>query len=333
MEKTAYKSPWAPVGDKINLTWDYMSAAKKDMSAYVAIPGLNVISPTWFSLSDTEGNIHNIASKVYVEWAHSQGLQVWALCSNGFDPDLTQPFLRSYELRKKFIQQLLVFADTYGFDGINLDFENIYLADKDYLTQFVREMVPYMHEQGLTVSMDVTIRSLSENWSMVYDRVALSEAMDYMAVMTYDEHWELTKDPGSVASLPWVESGVTRILEQIPKEKLLLGIPFYTRLWKLETAADGKVTISTQTLSMPIAQKWLVNRGIQTVLDEESGQNYGEYTNGNITQKIWMEDEYSIRERVKLAREFELAGVASWRKGFETPDIWTAIEEELTKMP
>jgi len=332
-KETVSATPWKPVGGKINLTWDYMSAAKNDMSKYTAIPGLNVISPTWFSLADKQGSINNLGSVAYVKWAHEQGLQVWALCSNGFDPELTTPVLRSYELRKKFIQQLLVFADSYGFDGINLDFENINYTDKDYLTQFVRELTPYMHEQGLTVSMDMTVRSANENWSMVYDRVALAKTLDYVAVMTYDEHWRLSPESGSVASLPWVEEGVARMLEQIPKEKLLLGVPFYTRLWTETTQADGTVKVTSEALSMAAAKKWINGRNIQLVQDDTTGQNYGTFTDGVKTYKIWVEDEYSMRQRIRLVKKYSLPGVASWRKGFEESVIWDVIKEELARMP
>ena len=331
--ETVSVAPWKPVGGKINLTWDYMSVVKNDMSKYTPVAGLNVISPTWFSLEDAEGTIKNLGSIAYVQWAHKQGLQVWALCSNGFDPEITTPLLRSYEMRKKFIQQLLIFAKTYGFDGINLDFENIAYADKDYLTQFVRELTPYMHEQGLTVSMDVTIRSASENWSMVYDRVALGKVLDYMAVMAYDEHYGAVSGAGSVASLPWVKNGVARMLEQVPKEKLLLGVPFYTRLWTKTTQTDGTVKVAAEALSMAAAQKWIKSKNISLVKDSETGQNYGTYVDGTKTYEIWVEDEYSMRQRVSLVKEYSLAGIASWRKGFEESVIWDIIKEELTRMP
>lgn len=332
-EEIKSKTPWSPLGGKINLTWDYMSKPINDMGKYVKIPGLNVISPTWFSLEDSEGTIKNSGSIPYMTWAKKEGLQIWPLFSNNFDPKITTPVLRSFDLRKKVIQQLLIFAETYDFEGINIDFENVEYADKDFLTQFIRELTPYMHEQDLTVSIDVTIRSTNPSMSMVFDRPALAKIVDYMAVMTYDEHWSTSPESGSVASLPWVKDGLTRILEQIPKEKLLLGVPFYTRVWEETKQADGTIKVTSKALSMSSVVTLLKEKNVQPSLDSTTGQNFGTYTEGNKTFKVWIEDEYSMRQRISLVKEYGLAGVASWRKGFEEPAIWDVIKDELSKMP
>lgn len=325
--------PWRPLGGKINMTWDYMSKPKNDMSGYKTIPGLNVISPTWFRMTDAQGNIENLASVPYMDWARKEGLQVWALFSNNFDPDITTPMLRSFEIRRKVIDQLLVLAELYDFTGINIDFENIYLADKDFLSQFIRELTPYMHEQNLTVSIDVTVRSTNPNWSMVYDREAIGKVVDYMAVMTYDEHWSTSPEAGSVASLPWVRDGIKRIMEQVPNDKLLLGVPFYTRLWKEVSETDGKVKISSSAITIPAAARLLGTKNLAASPDEATGQNYCSYIEDDVTYKIWIEDEYSMRQRVRLVKEYDLPGIASWRKGFESDAIWEAIKEELNSMP
>lgn len=331
--KENLRIPWRPLGGKINLTWDYMSKTKTDMSRYKTIPGLNVISPTWFSMTDGDGNIENLASIPYMNWARSEGLQVWALFSNSYDPLITSPMLRSFEIRKKVIVQLLVFAELYGFNGINIDFENIDYDDRDYFSQFIRELTPYMHEQNITVSIDVTVRSTNPNWSMVYDREAIGKVVDYMAVMTYDEHWGSSPEAGSVASLPWVKDGVERILEQVPNEKLLLGVPFYTRLWKETPNADGTVEISSSAITIPATADLIETKGLVPKPDESTGQNYCAYTEAGVTYKIWIEDDYSMRQRISLVKEYDLPGVASWRKGYETETIWETIKEELTRMP
>ncbi|MHB1485574.1 MAG: glycosyl hydrolase family 18 protein [Saccharofermentanales bacterium] len=325
--------PWRPLGGKINLTWDYMSRAKTDMSAYKPIPGLNVISPTWFKMTDGEGNIENIASLPYMEWARQEGLQVWALFSNSFDPEITTTMLRSFETRKKVINQLLVLSELYGFTGINIDFENIDFGDRDYFSQFMRELAPYMHEQNLTVSIDVTVRSTNPNWSMCYDREAIGKVVDYMAVMTYDEHWSTSPEAGSVASLPWVKDGIERIIEQVPSEKLLLGVPFYARLWKETPNSDGTVKVSSSAITIPACANLLKTKNLTATLDADSGQNYCSYVENGITYKIWLEDEFSMRQRVRIVNEYGLPGVASWRKGFDTPGIWEAIKDELQRMP
>ena len=325
--------PWKPMGSKINLTWDYISRPRYDMSNYSPIPGLNVISPTWFHLADGQGSIINHGSLPYMEWAHNEGLQVWALFSNSFDPEITSEMLRNSDNRKNVINQLVVLAKLFSLDGINLDFENVYYEDKDFLTQFLRELTPILHEQGLTVSIDVTIRSTSPNWSMFYDRPAISKIVDYIAVMTYDEHWRTSPIAGSVASLPWVEDGLIRMLEQVPNHKLLLGVPFYTRVWEEEIMSDGSISVSSRALSMANAEELLNTNNAIVELDETAGQLLGIYQVNNTTYKIWLEDEFSMKQRIALVRKYDLAGVASWRRGFEKPHIWDIILEELTKKP
>jgi spore germination protein YaaH len=326
--------PWKPLGGKINLTWEQVVQKTPKMTNVGPMPGVNVVSPTWFHLLDGEGRLTNNADPAYVRWAHERGYQVWALFSNGFDPQRTAAALSSYDKRMSIIKQLLSFAQMYQLQGINIDFENVYLADRDKLTQFVREMVPLLHEQGLVVSIDVTTKSNSETWSMFYDRRALAEVVDYMMVMTYDEHWAASPVAGSVASLPWVERGIVRIMEEdgVPASKLVLGIPFYTRIWT-EQWQDGKLKVSSQAVVMEKVKQIMATQKLTPVFSQEAGQHYVEYQENEQTKKIWIEDEVSIRARVELVKKYDLAGVAAWRRGYETPDIWTVIKESLEKRP
>jgi len=325
-----FSPPWRPLGEKINLTWDQIYSTRQDMSAYTSLPGVNVISPTWFHIADAEGNITSYGSKAYVDWAHSEGLQVWALFSNNFDSEMTSVILRNFELRKKVITQIMVLSELLGIDGVNIDFEDVNYADQEYLTQFVREITPMLRELGLTVSMDVTIRSSSPNWSMVYDRPELSKIVDYMAVMTYDEHWASSPVAGSVASIPWVRLGVERILEQIPPHKLLLGVPFYSRVWEEETLENGEIRVRSSAYSMSRIKTIIEENQAEVVFDETTGQNYAEYMKDGKRYRIWIEDEISMRSRIKMVHEFNLAGLASWSRGFEEPHIWDVILEELS---
>ena len=329
-EEKFFSPPFRPVGEKINLTWDPMYFTRQDMSSYSSVPGLNVISPTWFHIADEEGNITNYGSKEYVDWAHSEGLQVWALFSNSFDPDMTSVILRNFELRKKVITQIMLLSELLKIDGINIDFEDVNYDDREYLTQFVREITPMLRELGLTVSMDVTIRSSSPNWSMVYDRPELSKVLDYIAVMTYDEFWASSPVSGSVASIPWVKAGVEHILEQIPPHKLLLGVPFYARVWEEETSENGEVKVTSSAYSMKGIKEIISENRAEVFFDESTGQNYAEYEKDGKLYRIWIEDEVSVRSRIKIVHEYNLAGVASWRKGFEEPEIWNVILEELS---
>jgi len=322
---------WKPVGGKINLVWEHVVNRNPDVSGIGAMTGLSVVSPTWFELKDAQATLDNKADPAYVAWAHQRGYQVWGLVSNGFNPDWTKAVLASYELREKLIAQILHYARLYDLDGINLDFENVYLDDKERLVQFVRELTPYLHEQGLTVSMDVTIKSSSDRWSRFYDRAALAEIVDYIAVMTYDEHWASSPKAGSVASLPWTEAGLRGVLEEVPNKKLLLGIPFYTRLWKEAKQPDGSVKVTSKALSMMRAQEWIRERSLTPRLDVASGQLFVSYKDpaDGAVYKMWLEDATSIRKRIALVHKYQLAGVASWRRGFELPEIWTSIEEGL----
>ncbi|OEF96641.1 hypothetical protein BHF68_07430 [Desulfuribacillus alkaliarsenatis] len=326
--------PWKPLGGKINLTWEHVHRATPNPADIPLMPGVNVISPTWFYLKDADGNVSGSKASIdYVDWAHDQGIHVWALYDNQFDPDLTGEFLRNPEARKRSIRQLLGYAELYKLDGINIDFENVYYEDKDYLTQYVRELTPYLREQGLVVSIDVTILSSSPNWSMVYDRVAYADTVDYVMVMTYDEHWGSSPVAGSVASLPWVERGLQGVLQQVPKDKLILGVPFYTRVWKEEAQAVGSIKVSSRAVSMQLAWNIIEENNATVTFDDKAMQYYAEYFDGNDRYRIWLETVESMEERVKLVRKYDLAGIASWRRGFELPEIWETIQTFLEKQP
>ncbi len=324
-------APWKPLGEKISLVWEHVTGRNPDTAEIPELQGLHVVSPTWFELIDNQANLGNKADLGYVKWAHARGYQVWGLVSNGFNPDFTHALLSDFRLREKFIGQVLQYAQMYELNGINLDFENVYLKDKELLVQFVRELTPYLHEQKLTVSMDVTVKSESDRWSRFYDRAALAGIVDYVAVMTYDEHWASSPEAGSVASLPWTEAGLKGALEEIPKKKLLLGIPFYTRLWKEEKQADGSIKVTSKAYSMPKIEKWLNERQVKPVLDAKTGQMYASYVDpkDGATYKVWLEDQNSIKRRIQLVHQYDLAGIAAWRRGFESPDIWATIKDSL----
>jgi len=327
--------PWPANGRKINLTWEAVYQVPADPSKIGPMPGVNVVSPTWFELKDGSGAIRSKADPAYVSWAHKRGYQVWALWSNGFDPDRTTEALSTYATRLKMIRQLLVYAETYNLQGINIDFENVYTKDKENLVQFVREFVPLAHEQGLVVSIDVTPKSNSEMWSAFLDRKALGKVVDYMIVMTYDEHWASSPKAGSVSSLPWVERSIKRILEEdgVPPSKLIMGIPLYTRVWTEKKKADGSVEVSSRALGMEAIEKLIRERGLKRTYDDSTGQNYVEYETEEGRHRIWIEDETSIKARAELARKYKLAGVATWQRGFQKPEIWQVLHDTLEARP
>lgn len=323
-------APWKPARGKINMVWDYIGGKTPDMSG-ISIKGLDVISPTWFSLVDEEGNIDNKGDINYVRWAHNNGYKVWALIDNSFNPDITSTVLNNTELREKVINQILVYAGLYNLDGINIDFENVYLEDRDALTQFVRELAPILREQGLVISIDVTVKSLSENWSLCYDRKNLGQAVDYMILMAYDEHWAGSPVSGSVASIGWVERGIRSLLEEVPAHKVILGLPFYTREWQERLLEGGKLEVKSKALSMASAQQHIRENKADVVWKEEYGQHFATYTKGEYTFKVWLEDERSIDLKSSLIKKYNLAGAASWRRGFEEPEIWEVLYNNLEK--
>lgn len=317
-------------GKKINMVWEAVYQNDIDVKKIPKMAGVNVVSPTWFELKNQNGDIRSKADAKYVKWAHKNKMQVWGLFSNAFDPDLTHEVLKDYNKRRHVIKQIVTYAETYELDGINIDFENVYLKDKEALVQFVRELTPYLHKQGLVVSLDVTIHSTSEMWSMFYDRKTLAEIVDYIAVMTYDEHPAASEVAGSVASLPWVESGLKGLLEEVPADKLLLGIPFYTRVW-----TETENGLRSDTLAMNDTSAFLKKHGIKSKWDEVTQQNYATYYDEekDSIRKVWLEDEQSLMKRLELVEDYNLAGIASWQRGFADNKLWKKLDQKLQNAP
>ncbi|WP_274649152.1 glycosyl hydrolase family 18 protein [Paenibacillus humicola] len=326
---------WKLIGSKINMTWEAVYQKTPTPAQIGSLPGVNVVSPTWFELIDNAGHLQSKADMTYVNWAHSQGKQVWAVVSNGFEPDRTTAALASETTRFQMIQQILAFAEMYHLQGINLDFENVKTSDKDHFVQFVRELTPLLHEQGLVVSIDVTPKSGSELWSKFLDRAALGQVVDYMMLMAYDEHWASSPTAGSVASLPWVEQSLNRILQEdlVPPAKLVLGMPLYTRVWTEKKDASGAVKVSSKALGMDAVAQIIKDRNLKPAYDAKSGQHYVEYTVNGALQRIWIEDGFSIQARIAIAKKYGLAGVATWQRAFQTDSIWNVIQQSLTKFP
>lgn len=332
-EKSTPDTAWRPMGKKVAMVWEQVVNKTPNTANIGPMPGLQVVSPTWFEVVDEKGTLANKADPAYVKWAHARGYKVWGLVSNGFNPDYTKAFLADFRLREKLIVQILHYANLYDLDGINLDFENVYLDEKEPLVQFVRELTPYLHEQGLTVSMDVTVKSTSERWSMFYDRQALGSVVDYIVIMAYDEHGGSSPVAGSVASFPWTEKGLQGVLEEVPTDKVILAVPFYTRLWKETKQADGSVKVTSKALSMSGAENWLNEKKLTPELDEQTGQYFVQYVDKTegATYKMWLEGEDSLLKRIELIHRYNLAGLAGWRRGLEKDDTWSKIDKSLQR--
>jgi len=317
-------SPEPPEG-RLCLVWEHVSVRTPDPADIGEMPGLQVISPTWFHVMNSNADVSNLGDRVYVDWAHERGYQVWGLVTNGFDRNRTRNFLPDPDKRERIIRQLLIYARLYHLDGLNMDFENMYLSEKDDYAALCRELAPLAREQGLALSADVTFLSSSEIWSRCFDRPALAEVCDYIMVMGYDEHTAGSPVSGPVGSLPWVERGLERVLEQVPAEKLILGVPFYTRLWEERPGSRPGVT----TYSMQGVRDLVDEKGLVPTWDPSAGQYYITYEEGGLRYRLWIEDETSMAARLELIEKYGLAGVAAWRRGFEVPEIWELMERQL----
>lgn len=318
----------------INLTWEAVYSNNPDVSKIQDMPGLNVISPTWFYLLNEEGDVGNSASLDYVKWAKSKKYQVWGLFSNSFEPERTHVALKDYQTRQKIIRQLFQYANMYQLDGLNIDFENVNVEDRDLVTQFVKELTVQMHQAGLIVSMDITFISSSGNWSQFYDREKLAHIVDYLIVMAYDEHWGNSPVAGSVASLPWVEDNLKKLLEVIPNERLILGVPTYTRIWKEQTTPDGNIEVSSKAYNMDDANQWIKDHGLTVTYDEKTGQDYAEYYDEKekALYKVWLENGKSLQKRSSLVHQYQLAGMASWNRSFANENAWKTIQQSLQQI-
>lgn len=314
---------------KLALGWHqvYSTRANQNIQNLVSIAnGLDVISPTWFRLKGTDGNVSSLADINYVRWAHDQGYQVWALFSNlgpGYKRSMSHEVLSSTKKRTEVIKQLLAYADLYELDGINIDIENLSSDTGVYYVQFVKELAIYGKQQGLIMSVDVPV---PRPWSAFYNRGEIAKYVDYIMVMSYDEHWSTSPESGSVASYNFVEDSVVQMLHEVPYGKLVLGVPFYTRLWK-EEMVDGKLKVTNETYRMNSGLKHLQENNANIVWDDEVKQYYGEYNVGDIVYKMWREDERSIREKLNIANQYNLPGVAAWSFAFENAETWDVINE------
>lgn len=308
---------------KVNMVWHQVTST--DANAYFAdatanMTGVNVISPTWFYLTDTSGNIASIASADYVSQAHEKGLQVWGLIDNFTQEVSTTETLSSTAARQNIISQLIQAAQDVGMDGINVDFESLSEDVGTHFLEFLRELSIECHKNNLVLSVD---NPVPEDFTSHYDRAEQGRVVDYVIIMGYDEHY-VGSEAGSVASLPWVEQGIQDTLDEVPAKRVINAIPFYTRLWR---TTGGNVT--SEAIGMDQAQQTIADNNVETYWDKTTSQNYGKYDIDNSTYQIWLEDAQSVAEKVKLVSKYDLAGVSAWKLGFENSGIWQVISDNL----
>lgn len=321
--------------EPINLMWHQVlgSSANDQVSTLLAeSKGVNVICPTWFKLKDNKGNLSSLASSSYVDYCHSQGVKVWGLVKNmdldSEDIDINY-ILTHTSTRQNLVNQIIAQALQYNLDGINIDFEQLSESEiGDAYIQFLRELSIKCENNDLVLSTSVYVPA---SYNTVYKYGEQSDFVDYIALMAYDQHWGQSSGEGSVASLDWVEESVKNTLaEGVPAEQIVLGMPFYTKLWKLtpttdEDSEEQSYMIAYENLGMTTAKNWMLNNISEPIWLEDAGQWYGEITKNGIIYKMWLEDSSSIEQRLKLMTEYKLAGAAFWRGGLDNSEVWDVI--------
>jgi spore germination protein YaaH len=355
IDNSAPVSPRWPRGEKINMMWEQAynadAVALKMENPFPA--GLNVISPTWFSIDGetTDGqtisekilngetvhegtvnaetlNVASLASEAYVKWADNQGVKIWAMFSDTNSPyEATHALLTDAAARKRVAAQLADYAKQFGVNGLNIDLEHVREADGGYYIQFLRELRAALGDTLLSV--DVYVPSA---WSEYYRRGDIALTADFVCVMTYDEHVKSSPTSGPVASLSFVRGGVTEMLKEVPKEQLLMGLPMYNRVWRELTNNDSPETREIFNYSMEYPVSLLIENGVtEPEWLAEIGSYYGEYAKVENEQavlyRVWVEDANSIREKLKIFTEYDLAGVASWARGFENNAVLELLRE------
>lgn len=310
--------------EKINLVWEYAESYTPNREEQSKLGCIDVLAPTWIYLKDENGNLRNTIDRSYISWAHSKGYKIWAVLKNDrMGITKTSQVVTDMNARENLISQLVAICNEYNLDGINIDFEEMKKEDADEFSQFVREVSSTLRKNGYKVSVDVTVPDGSDTWSLCYNRYELSEAVDYMILMAYDQYGASSKKAGSVAAYSWVETNLKKMIERdgIDSGKIVLGIPLYSRKWEVR---NGKVS-STAVVTMKYLDKY-INSSNTTWLEEEK-QYYYENVNGNNYTVMWMDEKESIAQKLSLIDEYDLGGSAFWMFGYENETFWNDIAE------
>ncbi len=323
---------------RVSLGWHQVTSQEANdriSSVLQSVKGVNVISPTWFYLNDNEGNIYSLASKDYVEYCHQQNVEVWALISNLENPDADSAYVLTHTSARDYLtNQIIAAAIEYNLDGINLDFEALSSDVGDAYIQFVRELSIKCKNNDLVLSVDNYVPT---SYTAFYNRKEQALFADYVIIMAYDEHYSGSEDIGSVSSIGFVKKGVTDTLQEVPAEQTILGVPFYSRVWELtpkEGAGEDVASASEDYIpytftcteeGMQTVEDRYTENGAQAVWSEEDGQYVAQYESGGKTYKMWIENEVSLEEKLKVMQEHELAGAAYWKLGLERQQAWDTI--------
>lgn len=324
--------PWKQAKGKLSLAWEMMYAPNSRYLDRKPSSGLDILSPTWFSVSGSGGKdtIAVRADMEYVGWAHENGYKVWALFANNFDDIAgTSGMMRDPQRRQAVVETMLSHAKRFGLDGINLDFENMHREDSGYYTQFVREFAAVLRPEGLVLSVDVSVPGGSDTWSRCFDRKALSESADCIFLMAYDQHYAGSPQSGSTAEIGWVETQIEATLAEVPSEKLLLGIPLFSRVWR-ETDAAGNPDVGiVNALGVNTAWQRVRENGAEPLWDRGLGQYSARFANKEGVHSIWLEDWNAVNIKTSLALKYDLAGVGAWSINYADDRDWDVIGRNL----
>lgn len=323
---------------KINLAWHQVtskSANNNILQTIAKTKGVTTLSPTWFSVKDNKGNITSLASSDYVNYAHQSNIDVWALVDNFNENVDTYELLSRTSSRENLINQLISEVLQNGIDGINVDFENLSTDTGEHFIQFIRELSIKCRQNGIVLSVD---NYVPKGYNSHYNLKEQGIVADYVIIMGYDEHFSGSLESGSVASIGFVEEGIKETLKKVPKEKVINGVPFFTRLWKEVPKTEGElsedvgtdaeeytVKVTSEAMGMTEAAKRVKDAGAEITWDKATAQNYAQWESDGATYKIWLEDHKSLEEKLKLMKEYKLAGTAAWKLGFESSDTWELI--------
>lgn len=311
----------------ISMGWQY-TEQDSGLSAFGELTsntGINVISPTWFTVNDNKGTVSSLAAKDYVDQAHKSGIMVWGCYQDVYDNDgiSAASYMQTEKIRQHIIDQLIQAATDTGMDGINLDIETITEEAAPYYLQFIRELCEAAHKQNLIVSVD----NYTSTYTQYLNRREQAETADYLVIMGYDEHTTSSGEAGSVASISFVEKGITDLLDEgVDPSQVINGIPFYSRGW---TQNAGEDSPTCEVLAMGDQKAWADSHGITLAWDANLCQYTGKTTVNDTTYSIWEEDAKSIESKMQLVGKYQLAGVAEWRLGLETADVWNVINQYL----
>lgn len=318
----------AKIEGPISLAWDYYSEYVSAPTRTGKIIGVNVVSPSFFYMTkySTTNVYENVGNEgiAYVNWAHGNGYQVWPMLTNS-NMSETSKMLSDYKSRENVINQIIKYIKQYNLDGINIDFEGMYEADKDNFSRLLIEIRPRLNEIGAVLSVDVTAPDGAPEWSLCYDRYTIGKVADYVMFMAYDQYGVSATKAGTTAGHNWVEANVKKFLgqEEVKAEKIILGIPFYTRVWK---EINGNVISSVVNIGNV---NNLIPSNATKTWDEDLQQYYVEYKKGGVTYKIWVEDEKSIEAKLDLVSKYNLGGAAYWEYDRATNSIWNLIESKI----